>query len=194
MRTRVLGWRWRRSPLRRRSDVVEAWTVLVVAVLLSVGAPLVGAFAAWWAYDEARAAMVRQRAERHQVRAEVLGPSPRAPSPARVGGQHAYRATVRWTEWGEGPRTSDAYVPVDARPGDAVEVWFDARERSVPPPVDSESVRQHSLGVGACAAGCAAGAVLLAHGVVRQAALRRRLAEWEREWARTEPRWSHRGV
>src|SRR5207237_251923 len=42
MRTRVYGWRWRRNPLRRRSDVVEAWTVLVVAVLLSVVAPLVG--------------------------------------------------------------------------------------------------------------------------------------------------------
>lgn len=40
MRTRVHGWRWRRNPLRRHSDVVEAWTALIVAVLLLVGAPL----------------------------------------------------------------------------------------------------------------------------------------------------------
>lgn len=43
MRTRMWGRRLRRNPLRRRSDVVEAWTVLAVAVLLLLGAPLLGA-------------------------------------------------------------------------------------------------------------------------------------------------------
>ncbi|MGW3728091.1 Rv1733c family protein, partial [Streptomyces sp. NPDC000851] len=76
MGTRVRGWRWRRNPLRRRSDVVEAWTALAVAVLLLLGAPLAGAVAAWWAHDEARSTAVAQRAERRHVRAEVLGRSP----------------------------------------------------------------------------------------------------------------------
>ena len=35
-------WRWRRNPLRRRSDLVEAWAGLATAVAVGVGAPLAG--------------------------------------------------------------------------------------------------------------------------------------------------------
>jgi hypothetical protein len=62
----------------------------------------------------------------------------------------------------------------------------------VPPPADGSAVRQHALAMGMCAAGGAVLLVLLAHGVVRRVALSRRLAEWERAWARTEPEWTHR--
>jgi hypothetical protein len=192
MRTRVCGWRRRRSPLRRRSDVVEAWTVLVVAVLILVGAPLVGAAAARWAHGEARAVSLQQRAERHAVRAEVTGERSRSLPSVQSGGEHAYRTTVRWPEPGEGTRTAIARVPAGTRQGDVVEVWFDAHGRNVPPPADGSAVRQHALAMGMCAAGGAVLLVLLAHGVVRRVALSRRLAEWERAWARTEPEWTHR--
>jgi hypothetical protein len=192
MRTRVRGWRWRRSPLRRRSDVVEAWTVLVVAVLILVGAPLVGAAAAWWAHGEARSVSAEQQAERHRVRAEVVGRKGDSLPSGQTGGQHVYRATVRWTEPGEGTRTATAPVPGDTRPGEAVDVWFDSRGRIVTPPVDGTGVWQRTLTIGTCAAGGVVVVVLLGHSVVRRVALRRRLAEWEREWARTEPEWTRR--
>ncbi|MEV5886050.1 hypothetical protein AB0L74_25600 [Streptomyces sp. NPDC052020] len=192
MGTRVRGWRWRRNPLRRRSDVVEAWTVLAVAVLLFVGAPLLGAAAAWWAHDEARAAASRQQAERQRVRAEVIGRTPdRLPS-VQAGGRHSYRATVRWTEPDGAVRTTAARVPAGTRHGEVVEVWLDSRGRGVPPPADGSAIVQHSLTMGVCATAGAVATVLLAHGGVRRVALRHRLAEWEREWARTEPRWTHR--
>ncbi|GAB2728456.1 hypothetical protein [Streptomyces bullii] len=192
MRTRARGWRWRRNPLRRRSDVVEAWTVLVVAVLLFVGAPLVGAVAAGWAHGEARAIAAQQRAERHRVRAEVVGRAGDSLPSMQAAGQHAYRATVRWSEPGEGQRTAVARVPGGTRQGETVDVWFDSRGRSVTPPADGSTVWQHTVAVGVCAAGGAVALVLLAHGIVRRVALSRRLAEWEREWARTEPQWTHR--
>ncbi|MBW8820836.1 MAG: hypothetical protein JF598_22125, partial [Streptomyces sp.] len=72
MRTRVRGWRWRRNPLRRRSDVIEAWTVLAVAALMLLGAPLVGAVVGWWAHGDARAVAAAQHSERHRVRAQVV--------------------------------------------------------------------------------------------------------------------------
>ncbi|MFH9001735.1 hypothetical protein ACH4E5_00560 [Streptomyces afghaniensis] len=194
MRTRVLGWRWRRSPLRRRSDVVEAWTVLVVAVLILVGAPLAGAAAAWWAHGEARSVSAEQQAERHRVRAEVVGGRSDSLPSVQADGQRAYRATVRWTEPGEGARTATARVAGDARPGEVVDVWLDSRGRSVAPPADGTAVWQHTLTMGTCAAGGVVLVVLLGHSVVRRVALRRRLAEWEREWARTEPEWTHRGA
>ncbi|MET9392859.1 hypothetical protein ABZY20_21095 [Streptomyces sp. NPDC006624] len=192
MRTRVRGWRWRHSPLRRRSDVVEAWTVLAVAVLVLVGAPLVGIAAGSWAHGQAQAVAAEQRAERHRVRAEVMGRTDGSRPTAQAGGVRGYRASVRWTEPGEGTRTATARVPVNAQRGEVVDVWFDARGRNVPPPVDGTAVWQHTLTVAICAGGGTVLAVLLVHSVVRRAALRRRLAEWEYAWARTEPQWTHR--
>ncbi|MER5296947.1 DUF3592 domain-containing protein [Streptomyces pharetrae] len=192
MRTRVRGWRWRRNPLRRRSDVVEAWTVLVVAVLLVVGAPLAGLGTAWWAYQDARATAAEQRAERHRVRAEVVGGDPRSTSAAHGGRAYAYRVTVRWTDPEDGVRTAVARVPAGTEEGDRVDVWFDARGRAVPAPPDSGVIWQHTLALGFCAASGTAGAVLLGHTLVRRAAVLRRLDEWEREWARTEPEWTRR--
>ncbi|MET8244354.1 hypothetical protein ABZV31_07910 [Streptomyces sp. NPDC005202] len=192
MRTRVRGRRRRRNPLRRRSDVVEVWTALVITVLLLLGAPLAGAVAAWWAHDEARAVQAAQRADRHRVSAEVVGRTPDALPSVQGGRQHAYRATVRWTEPGQGPRTAVARVPAGTRHGDMVDVWFDSRDRSVAPPPDDTVVWQHTVTMGACATGGAVAVVLLGHSVVRRIALRHRLAEWEREWARTGPEWTRR--
>ncbi|MEV8553127.1 DUF3592 domain-containing protein [Streptomyces glaucescens] len=192
MRTSVGGRCRRRNPLRRRSDVVEAWTVLAVAVLLVLGAPLAGAGTAWWAYQDARATAAEQRAERHRVRAEVTGAGPRSASAPHGGRAYAYRATVRWTDPRDGVRTAVARVPAGTEAGDRVEVWFDARGRAVPAPPDGGLIWQHTLTLGFCAAGAAAGTVLLGHALVRRAAMRRRLDEWEREWARTEPEWTRR--
>ncbi|MDX2676462.1 Rv1733c family protein [Streptomyces sp. NY05-11A] len=192
MRTRVRGWRWRHNPLRRRSDVVEAWTVLAVAVLLLVAVPLAGVLAGRWAHDDAQAAADRQRAERHRVRAEVVGRPPDAVPSVEGGSRQTVRVSVRWTPPGEHVRTAAARVPAGTRQGDVVEVWFDDRGRSVAPPPNDTMVWQHALTMGTCAAGGTAAAVLLGHAVVRRVAMRHRLDEWEREWTRTEPQWTRR--
>lgn len=190
MRARVRGWRWRANPLRRRSDVVEAWTVLAVAVLLLVGAPLAGVVVGRWAHAEAEVTAVSQRAERHSVRAEVTGKDADSPPTTQGARQHAYRTTVRWTEPGGSERTASARVPGGTRDGDVVEVWFDSRGRNVTPPPNGFSVWQYTLTMGACATGGAAVLILLGRAAVGHVATRHRLAEWEREWARTEPEWS----
>ncbi|MFH8974716.1 hypothetical protein [Streptomyces sp. NPDC017890] len=192
MRTRVRGRRLRRNPLRRRSDVVEAWTAPAVAVLLFVGAPLLGAAAAWWGHGQAQAVAAEQRAERHRVRAAVTGRTPDTLPSVQAGGQHSYRATVRWSTPDGGERSITARVPAGTRHGDTVDVWLDTRGRSVPPPADDSAVRQRSVAVGACTTIGAALTVLLAHCGVRKVALRRRMAEWDRDWALTEPQWTHR--
>ncbi|MEV6836891.1 hypothetical protein AB0N17_20675 [Streptomyces sp. NPDC051133] len=190
MRTRVRGWRWRRNPLRRRSDVVEAWTVLVVAVLLCVVVPLAGVAAGLHAHDQARALAATERATRHQVRALVVGDPPERLTAMKGDREHPYRAQVRWTEPGKGQRTAWARVPSGTHTGDTVPVWFDSRGRNVLPPPDGAAVWQHAITVGLSAVGGAAAVVLLGHAIERRIALRHRLAEWEREWARTGPRWT----
>ncbi|MGW0947927.1 Rv1733c family protein [Streptomyces sp. NPDC002623] len=192
MRIRVRDRRWRDNPLRRRSDVLEAWTALVVAVLLLVAVPLAGALAGLWAHGDAQTVAERQRAERHRVRAEVVGKVPDTlPTAEGVRGQ-TYRVSVRWTPPGEKARTATARVPEGTQQGDTVDVWFDDRGRSVAAPPSDTMVWQHTLTMATCAAGGATAVVLLGHTVVRRAAMRHRLGEWEREWARTEPQWTRR--
>lgn len=191
MRTRVRCWRWRPNPLRRRSDVVEAWIALAVAVLLCVGAPLVGAVTGLWAHGQARSVAAAERSERHVVRALVVGGAPEQ-LPSVQGGDraHAYQTSVRWAVPGEGTKTALARVPAGTRTGDVVDVWFDRQGHGVAPPPDDIAVWQHTVTMGLCGASCAAGVVLLGRGVVRRVALRHRLAEWEQEWARTGPDWT----
>ncbi|MEU6242727.1 hypothetical protein [Streptomyces sp. NPDC047024] len=190
MRTRVRGWRWRRNPLRRRSDVVEAWTVLLVAVLLCVVAPLAGVAAGLHAHDRAQSRALVQRAERHQVRAQVVGPvSDTSPLVHRDRG-HTYSAEVRWTDPDGTTRTTLARVPAGTRTEDTVTVWFDRRGHSVAPPANDVAVWQHTVTMGLCAMGGTIAVALLARTVERRVALRRRLTEWDRDWARTGPKWT----
>ncbi|MFD8298718.1 hypothetical protein ACFV13_21110 [Streptomyces bauhiniae] len=191
MRTRSHRPRRRHNPLRRRSDVVEAWMVVVVAVLLCVVAPLAGTAAGLFAHDRARTHAEEQRAERQPVRAVVAG---RPASRPTVHGDrgHGYRAEVRWTEPGRQPRTAVANVPAGTRAGDTVTVWFDSRGRAVAPPPNDVAVWQHTVAVGLGVAGGTAALVLLARAVERRVAQRHRLAEWERDWARTGPAWTRR--
>lgn len=192
MRYLVRDRRRRRSSLRRRSDVVEAWTTGAVAVLLLVMAPLVGVCTAWWAHDSARATAQEQRADRRQVRAEVVGRLSDTLPMAHGGRQPSARTTVRWTEPDGTARTATARVPAGTRNGETVDVWLDSQGRSVAPPPDARAISQHAVTIGVCATGATVAVILLGHMVVRNTAMRRRLAEWEREWAATEPEWTGR--
>ncbi|MEU8586049.1 hypothetical protein AB0C59_03420 [Streptomyces sp. NPDC048664] len=192
MRTRVRGWRWRCNPLRRRSDVIEAWTALVVAVLLCAGAPLAGAVAGWWSYGSARTAQVTERAQRHEVAAVLVEDAPNGGPSMQSRRQPLYDVKVRWTEPGKGTRTAVARVPAGLRSGDVTDVWLDAGDRGVDPPATDTVVWQHAATTGVWAAAGMAGTVLVTRAVVRRVAQRHRMAEWEAEWARTGPEWGRR--
>lgn len=186
---------------------MEAWTLVAVAVLLLVVAPLTGVAAAWWAHGDARAmvraspwahqadarAMVReQREELRLVRAEVVERASRTAPLAQSARQPTAKATVRWTDPEQGPRTAVARVPPGTGTGEKVDVWLDSRGHSVTPPPGTAAVWQNTVTIGICTTGAAVAVILFGHTVVRHAAMRRRLAEWDHEWARTEPAWTGR--
>jgi hypothetical protein len=192
MRTRVRGWRWRRNPLRRRSDVVEAWWALAVCVLLCVGVPLVGAGAAWWTYDGAQAHAAARRAAQHHVRAVLVEDVPTA-VPSRPGARPSSpSARVRWTGSDGTRQTRLVGVPAGLRRGTRVDVWTDARGRIVRPAPSSSVILQQALAMGVFASAGAVSVLFVAHLCVRRALARRRLAQWEQDWERTEPDWTRR--
>ena len=48
-------WRWRRNPLRRATDLAEAWTCLLALLLILVAGPVIGSATGRDAIARARA-------------------------------------------------------------------------------------------------------------------------------------------
>ncbi|MFC8434950.1 hypothetical protein [Streptomyces sp. NPDC057253] len=182
-RTRKWLWRWRGSPLRRREDVLEAWLVPAVWVLVTVGGTVAGVVTA----ESADGVFARQRAERTPVRAVLLADTPRATT-------HSFRslATVRWTAPDGSVRTDKALVESGRSAGAEVEVWTDARGDLVTAPPNRTEASVEAGVLGAASAFALSGVVFGAGSVVRRGLDRRRLAQWDVEWDMVGPRWGHR--
>ncbi|MGW2449183.1 Rv1733c family protein [Streptomyces sp. NPDC001675] len=185
-RTRGPLWRWRRNPLRRHTDVLEAWFLLAVWALVVVGGTLVGlvtARAAGQSFD-------RQRTERTQVRAVLLTDAPRT-AVAGTGGDLT-SARVRWTA-PDGTRHSDStLVPGGLRAGSTAEIWLDAWGRPSSAPLTSGEASAESALLGVSAALALTGAAFGVRCAGRWWLDRRRIEEWDREWALLGPRWGHK--
>ncbi|MFD0418693.1 hypothetical protein [Streptomyces sp. NPDC127108] len=191
MPRRVRWWRPGRSPLRRRSDVIEAWTVLVVGVVLCVGAPTAGAVAGVVAHRDGVAVARAERSERHRVAAVLTVNAPPA-VPVADGTVHLYRVPARWTSSDGTRRTGDALVPGGSRRGDRVAVWLDARGLVTEAPLDAGGVALRVAGAAAAAAAGTALTALIGLRAVRAVLNRRRMAAWDDEWRRIGPEWGSR--
>ncbi|MEU6380761.1 hypothetical protein [Streptomyces sp. NPDC046909] len=180
---RTRWWRWRRNPLRRGSDLVEAWVVLSAWVFALVGGVIAGVVAAHAIETTAE----RQRAGVSAVSA-VLVEDAESDGPARVVADHRVWATVRWTTPDGRTHTEQARVPVGSRANSAVTVWTDDEGRITPEPLTEEESRLHGVAGGVLAAIGLGGTVLGAAWIVRLSLERRRLAEWDAEWERIDTR------
>ncbi|MFJ4687228.1 hypothetical protein [Streptomyces sp. NPDC088789] len=181
-------WRWRSNPLRRPEDIVEAWVVLLVWLIVTVGG---GAVAAVTVHGVEHA-LAEQRALRQPVRAVLVTDGPRAPgTTAQAGG--AVRGQVRWTAPDGTPRTGHTLVDAGLRAGARVTVWEDPRGRlALFPPSSPAEGRAEAALFGAGAALAVAAPVYGAGAFARSRLDRRRLARWDREWDLVGPRWGPR--
>ncbi|WP_416978188.1 hypothetical protein [Streptomyces sp. T028] len=184
--TRVRWWRWRRNPLKRPTDVVEAWLVLVLWLCAVAAAALAGV----WAGAASAEHLERQRTERQRVSAVLLeNAEPRSSSrvstaPVWVG--------VRWTGPDGASRTDRTRVEPGLRAGTRIMVWTDTQGRlTARPPSTSAGVLQ-ATATGVLAASMATSAVLGAAAVGRGVLDRRRMRQWEEEWRQADLRWGGR--
>lgn len=127
--SKVWLWRWRRNPLRRRSDVLEAWIVLVAWALTALGGVLTGLLAT----QSVENGLARQRAEWHSVPALLNDDVPKSTAASRrrrhgVGGGPLDRAGRL------AARRLQARVSVGSPAGTPVMVWTDADGRLVTKP------------------------------------------------------------
>jgi hypothetical protein len=176
------------NPLRRRSDVAEAWLVPgAIAAFLALG-PLV-VLASLLVVHAGNAA--DQRAERalHSVRAVLLAA---APGPMQsAGGSNAWLdwTPARWTV--DGVRHSGR-IPVRAgtSAGAVVHVWLDRAGRVRVPPLTGgmarDRIRVAMTAALAVLAAFLAGLVLAGRVLLN----RHRQAAWAAAWRAVEPEWS----
>ncbi|WP_030664793.1 hypothetical protein [Streptomyces rimosus] len=192
MRAAKRWWRWRRNPLRRRVDVLDAWIGLLTALLLAVGAPAAGFRAASWAYGEQSRTMREQQRARHPVPAVLVQDVSvrRSHRDGAVGG--GYPAKVSWRAPDGSPRTGETDVGAGKRKGERITVWVLNDGRLTGKPVDHDDVLSTATATGVWAAAGAGTAVFSAAWWARRTLDRRRLDAWAREWAEVGPAWRRR--
>ncbi|CAM5276096.1 Rv1733c family protein [Streptomyces canus] len=186
----VLLWRWRRNPLRRRSDVAEAWLGVAAAALLLFAVPALGmvtaAVAEHSALDEARGL--------HRTTARLVGDAP-APAPVRFSDPAAddrVSTIVRWTTPSGTFRSGTASVAVGSRAGSPTTVWLDDEVRIHPAPSTPAQARSQAAAFGA-AAGAGVGVLVLGGWWIARVRLEvRRSARWDRDWAEFDSYRGHR--
>ncbi|MBQ0853720.1 hypothetical protein ACFU9Y_22165 [Streptomyces sp. NPDC057621] len=177
---RALLWRWWPNPLRRRSDRIEAWTMLAVAL----SALLAGTLGGLWATRSVELNLARERDEWRPV-IGVL--AERAPGTAS--GSEQVWAEVRWPA-ADGPaHRGQTRVDPGSAAGTPVTVWTDLQGRMVTRPATEAqaSLRAGLIGV---LVGTTAALVPLAGGrLLSERLQRRRLDQWDTEWERVGPQW-----
>ncbi|MCD7442294.1 hypothetical protein K4B79_29245 [Streptomyces lincolnensis] len=185
---KVWFWRWRRNPLRRHSDTVEARIVLVTWTVALLGGLLAGEVAGAVVED----GLAARRAAVHPVSAVLVEDADKAPSVTSVGSDGTVRATVRWTAPDGSTHTAKTRVVAGSDAGTPVTVWSDRTGALVrTPPSATEALVESAL-TGVLVAVGTGGAVLGCGWVARHRLNRRRMRDWETEWATVGPEWRKR--
>ena len=185
-RTALPLWRWRNNPLRRHDDVLEAWLLLVVGALMTVGGTIAGVVSA----HAADQAFAQQRAERIPVHGVLLNDVPRTASPDT--GRDLASARVRWTTPGGSTHVGMTSVSTGWKAGSTVRVWIDTQGRlSTQPPAPAKAAVEAGI-LGTSAALALSGVVFGAGSAGRWYLDRRRIEQWDREWNLVGPQWGHK--
>ncbi|MFJ1970134.1 hypothetical protein ACIO93_15820 [Streptomyces sp. NPDC087903] len=182
---KVWLWRWRRNPLKRRADAVEAWVVLG-AWLLTL---LVGVLAGLASTRSVEHGLARERVEWRPVVARLTEQAP-GTSSARSGSASGDRvwAKVSWTV-ANTSHTGQIRVRPGSGPGAPVTVWTDRQGRLVTRPATVSQARLRAALIGGLVGVSAAAVPFVGGRVLRGRLERRRMDQWDAEWSRFGPLW-----
>ena len=179
-----------KSPLRRRTDRIEAWITAGLLAGFLAGAPLASVAAGRWVQH---GGLLEQRAQQswHQVPAVLLKTAPvQRTLYLRASLDTEVLALAAWT--GPGGRHVTGKVPVapGTLAGRRLQVWVDRSGQPTGSPLPNSELVRRVLGAQILAPVGLAVLLLGVGGVIRLLMNRRRLAAWETGWAYTGPRWT----
>ncbi|WP_030265601.1 Rv1733c family protein [Streptomyces violens] len=183
--------RLRRSPLRRPTDLLQAWVGLALTLAVLAGVPL-AMLLVGNAVDHSlqQAAKDHTRAN-HRTTAVLLHPAPHHLEPGSDEEKATrYPVEVRFTDTNGRTRTGETKVRPGLPAKSTVQLWINGNGELTDPPMAAGEIRSRAMGwAGLAGAGVALTGVA-AYATVNRVLNRRRLADWERAWADTAPRWS----
>ncbi|MFF4547185.1 hypothetical protein [Streptomyces sp. NPDC001435] len=183
---KVWLWRWRRNPLRRRADMVEAWVLLGAWGLTVLAGVLAGLVTA----RTVEQGLARERLEWRPVVARVIGKAPgSATSDVGASGGERVWAKVRWTVADGSLHTGQARVAPGSGAGTPVTVWTDPQGHLVTRPATASQARLRAGLIGTLGGVSAAVVPFVAGRALRGRLERRRMDRWDTEWARLGPQW-----
>ncbi|MCX5337300.1 MULTISPECIES: hypothetical protein [unclassified Streptomyces] len=192
-------WRWRHNPLRRATDLAEAWVALAAMVLILVVAPVAGVVVGGLAQDSLQESVRNQRVTRHVVTATVTRKLDRSPLEAdpetSTGREMRTRVLADWTA-PDGTAQHGTVLANLKEPhqGDHFTIWTDAQGRIVARPLDSATATTHAVLAGFGAALLGIGLVESARRLIVWRMVRRRYARWDQAWDRAGPDWGRTGT
>ncbi|MFG2129332.1 hypothetical protein ACGFNV_16260 [Streptomyces sp. NPDC048751] len=192
-------WRWRHNPLRRTTDLVEAWLALAALLLVLLVTPVIGLVVGAVAEDALQQSVKDQRQSRHLVTATVLRKLDRSPleaDPETSTGREA-RSQVLADWMGPDGTRHQATAMADLKaphPGDHFEMWTDEHGTVVARPLDSATATTHAVLAGVGAALLTAGLVEAGRRLIVWRMVRRRYARWDQAWDRAGPDWGRTGT
>ncbi|MFD5406494.1 Rv1733c family protein [Streptomyces griseorubiginosus] len=180
---RKLLWRWRRNPLRRRSDRVETWIVLTTWIVALAGGLLAGRAAGSAMVGD----LATRRAAVHAVSAVLTEDSDAAPAVTEDGIGGTVHAKVRWTASDGSVHTGLTRIEPGRARGSPVTVWIDRQGDLVRAPLTADQAGFQSALTGVLVAVGTGAAVFGCGRLARIPLERRRMRDWETEWARVAP-------
>ncbi|WP_223281157.1 Rv1733c family protein [Streptomyces antnestii] len=192
-------WRWRHNPLRRATDLAEAWVALAAVLLIVVVAPLIGVATGAAAQGALLHSVQEQRKDRREVPATVVrkvAQPPLDPDPETSSARDAHsRVVADWT----GPDGTHHHGKVLANlktphPGDRFPLWVDAGGQVVGRPLDTATATTHAALAGFGTAAVAAGLVEGTRRLIVWRMVRRRYERWDRAWDKAGPDWGRTGA
>jgi hypothetical protein len=179
------------NPLRRRSDLIEAWLLPAVIAAFLALAPLVAVGTGVWIRADNAAARQAQLSW-HRVPAVLLQAAPGPEMSGNGANTWLVWTPARWTA--DGRRwLGSVPAPAKTAAGSTVTVWLDPAGKVQTPPLTAAQARDRVAAATVIA--LAALAVLLAGlGLLaRRVLYRRRLAAWQTAWLSVGPNWSRQG-
>lgn len=179
-----------RNPLRRRSDKLETFLLAGSIVAVAAAGPFVVPAVAGASHAAAVRSQAAERATRHEIKADLL-------QQAADGGDGYSSATqvlarAQWRAPDGAIRSGVVTAPGGAAKGSAVPIWTDAQGNLTGPPLDAGQIAGQADLAGVAAAGGLAILLLSETVVIRRILERRRLRDWDDDWAVIEPQWTKR--
>ncbi|MFC9685578.1 hypothetical protein [Streptomyces sp. NPDC056948] len=183
---KVWLWRWRRNPLKRRADRVEAWVVLGVWTLTA----FVGVLAGTTVSRSVEDGLARERVEWRPLVARLDERAPgRASENGGVSRTEQVWAKATWTAEDGSAHSGQLRVPVGSAAGTPVTVWTDPEGRQVTRPVTESQAHVRAFLIGSVAGIGGAALPLVGGRALRRRLERGRMDQWDAEWSRFGPMW-----